>query len=68
MKVLIGIDDTGITVDGNHELAGLTLTFDITIVEVRDATPEELKNGLSYMHGGCGCGCDVDSCDDTCCG
>lgn len=38
-----------ITVDANHPLAGQTLNFDVTIVEVRDATAEELEHG--HVHG-----------------
>jgi FKBP-type peptidyl-prolyl cis-trans isomerase SlyD len=41
-------DDT-ITVDANHPLAGVPLTFSVTIVEVRDATPEEMTHG--HVHG-----------------
>jgi FKBP-type peptidyl-prolyl cis-trans isomerase SlyD len=38
-----------VTVDGNHELAGQTLNFDVEIVEVRTATQEELEHG--HVHG-----------------
>lgn len=38
-----------VTVDGNHELAGQTLNFEVEIVEVRDATQEELEHG--HVHG-----------------
>lgn len=41
-------EDT-ITVDANHPLAGVPLTFSVTVVEVRDATPEELSHG--HVHG-----------------
>lgn len=37
------------TVDANHPLAGMTLHFDVTVVEVRDATPDELTHG--HVHG-----------------
>ena len=37
------------TVDGNHPLAGETLTFDLKVVEVRDATEEELDH--RHVHG-----------------
>lgn len=64
------IDESGITVDGNHPLAGLTLNFDVTIVDVRDATPEELEHGHLQMPGGCHdnceCGCE-DECGDVSC-
>jgi FKBP-type peptidyl-prolyl cis-trans isomerase SlyD len=38
-----------IIVDANHPLAGQTLNFDVTVVAVRDATPEELAHG--HVHG-----------------
>jgi FKBP-type peptidyl-prolyl cis-trans isomerase SlyD len=38
-----------VDVDANHPLAGETLTFDVEITEVRDATPEELAHG--HVHG-----------------
>jgi FKBP-type peptidyl-prolyl cis-trans isomerase SlyD len=37
------------TVDGNHPLAGMDLTFDLTVKAVRDALPEELSHG--HVHG-----------------
>jgi len=39
-------------VNTNHPLAGKTLTFDIDVIEVRDATEEELAHGHSHSHGG----------------
>jgi len=43
-----------ITVDGNHPLAGIDLKFDVEILEVRDATEEELEHGHVHGEGGCG--------------
>ena len=40
---------TTIDVDTNHPLAGRTLSFDIEVVEVREAQPEELAHG--HAHG-----------------
>jgi FKBP-type peptidyl-prolyl cis-trans isomerase SlyD len=37
------------TVDLNHPLAGMRLHFDVEVVAVRDATPEELTHG--HVHG-----------------
>jgi FKBP-type peptidyl-prolyl cis-trans isomerase SlyD len=31
-------------VDGNHPLAGKTLTFDVKILEVREATEKEIAS------------------------
>jgi FKBP-type peptidyl-prolyl cis-trans isomerase SlyD len=39
-------------IDTNHPLAGQTLTFDIEIVEVRAASPEELSHGHAHGLGG----------------
>jgi FKBP-type peptidyl-prolyl cis-trans isomerase SlyD len=39
-------------VDQNHPLAGETLHFDVEIVEVRDATAEELAHGHAHGPGG----------------
>lgn len=38
------VDDT-VTVDGNHPLAGMTLNFDVEVVNVREASSEELDHG-----------------------
>lgn len=42
---VVDMDDDTVTVDGNHTLAGETLIFDINILDVRDATEEELESG-----------------------
>jgi len=39
------IEGDEITVDGNHPLAGVTLHFEVELVDVREASPEELNNG-----------------------
>ena len=44
-----GVDAEHVTVDANHPLAGETLTFDVTIVDVREATEEEVGHG--HVHG-----------------
>jgi FKBP-type peptidyl-prolyl cis-trans isomerase SlyD len=50
LVTVIAMDDNEVTVDGNHPLAGLTLQFDVDIVAVRDATPDELEHG--HVHEG----------------
>jgi len=41
------IEDGKLTVDGNHPFAGKTLTYAVTINDIRDATDEEMKKGAS---------------------
>ena len=40
------ISDEKLTVDGNHPFAGKTITYNVTVKEVRDATESELNNGV----------------------
>lgn len=67
VKVTKITDDT-ITIDGNHDLAGKTLHFDINVVSVRDATPEEMTphSGCSGGCNSCGSGCGES--EEECCG
>lgn len=41
---VVGVNENEITVDGNHELAGKPLHFEIKILEVRDASAEEIQD------------------------
>jgi len=49
---VVGTDSASITVDGNHPLAGVPLNFTVTIVDVRDASSEELAHGHAHGPGG----------------
>ncbi len=44
------IEDGKLTVDGNHPFAGKTITYNITVKEVRDATADEIKHGVENMN------------------
>jgi FKBP-type peptidyl-prolyl cis-trans isomerase SlyD len=46
------INGDDVTIDGNHPLAGVTLNFDVEVLDVRPATEDELAHG--HVHGG-GC-------------
>ncbi len=46
--VVVDFDDNEVTVDMNHPLAGKDLVFDIEIVNVREATPEEILHGHAH--------------------
>jgi len=43
------VEDESITVDGNHPLAGVALNFAVEIMDVREASAEELDHG--HVHG-----------------
>jgi FKBP-type peptidyl-prolyl cis-trans isomerase SlyD len=46
------ITDTTVTLDGNHPLAGVPLTFDVEVMLVRPATQDELQHGHAHgLHG-----------------
>ena len=46
---VVEIRDDKVVVDGNHPLAGVALNFDVEVVDVRDATAEEIEHG--HVHG-----------------
>jgi FKBP-type peptidyl-prolyl cis-trans isomerase SlyD len=49
---VVNIEGDEITIDGNHPLAGVTLNFDVEVIDVRPATEEEATHG--HIHGaGC---------------
>lgn len=43
------VTDEFVTIDGNHPLAGVELNFDVEVLEVREATTDELAHG--HVHG-----------------
>lgn len=45
------VDGDEVVVDGNHMLAGQTLTFDVEVVAVRAATEEEVAHGHVHQAG-----------------
>jgi len=45
--IITKIEDKKVTIDGNHPLAGKTAKFTVTVISVRDATADEIKNGVS---------------------
>jgi len=46
------IEGEEVTINGNHPLAGKTLNFDVNIVDVREASEEELSHGHVHGEGG----------------
>ena len=51
--MIIDVTDDDVIVDGNHPLSGLTLNFDVEVLEVREATEEEIAHGHPHTEGGC---------------
>lgn len=46
---VVGVDAEHATVDGNHALAGQELNFAVEVMDVREATSDELAHG--HIHG-----------------
>ncbi|MCL4161443.1 UNVERIFIED_CONTAM: hypothetical protein GTU68_009372 [Idotea baltica] len=49
---VVEIDGDTIKIDGNHPMAGETLHFDVDIIDIRDATEEEISHGHPHGPGG----------------
>ncbi|MFN7684048.1 MAG: peptidylprolyl isomerase, partial [Oligoflexia bacterium] len=48
--IVTAVAEETVTLDGNHPLAGVDLTFEVEIMTLRNATQEELSHG--HAHGG----------------
>lgn len=46
---VVGVEGDNVTLDANHPLAGKELNFDVKVVDIRDATSEEIKH--EHVHG-----------------
>ncbi|MDR1730155.1 MAG: peptidylprolyl isomerase [Prevotellaceae bacterium] len=62
---VVSITDNQVEMDFNHPLAGETLHFTGEVLEVRDATEEEIA---AFTQPGCGGGCSQDDCGECSCG
>lgn len=47
--VVVSVDGDDVVLDANHPLAGKALTFDVEVLDVREATSDELAHG--HVHG-----------------
>jgi len=52
LLTVLDVNPEQVTVDANHPLAGVTLNFDVKVVDVRDATQDELSHGHAHGMGG----------------
>ncbi len=64
--IVLEVADETVKMDFNHPLAGDDLHFKGEVIDVRDATPEELQPMSSCGDGGCGCGCGDTGMDSGC--
>jgi FKBP-type peptidyl-prolyl cis-trans isomerase SlyD len=75
--LVVSVDENTVQMDFNHPLAGEDLFFTGEVLEVRDATSEELNamfsSGCGCSSSGCGSGscgegdCDLESCESESC-
>ena len=49
---VVAVEGDTIKIDGNHPMAGETLHFDVDVIDVRDATEEEVSHGHPHGPGG----------------
>jgi len=61
--VVLKVEENHVKMDFNHPLAGNDLFFKGVVTDVRNASEEEIANGL---HQGCGCGSGCGCEDGTC--
>ncbi len=50
--IVVNFDENSVTVDMNHPLAGKDLIFEVEVINVRDASLEEIKHGHPHGEGG----------------
>jgi len=46
------LKEQSIVIDANHPLAGVDLNFDVKIIEIREASNEEIEHGHVHAAGG----------------
>lgn len=65
MGIVKEVKADSVVMDFNHPMAGKTLNFSGKVITVREATEQELTDGLhgeKKAHSGCGGGCSDDCC------
>ena len=48
---VVAVNGQGVVLDANHPMAGKHLNFEVEVLEVRDATAQELSHGHVHAHG-----------------
>ena len=63
------IEGDTVKIDANHSLAGETLHFAVSVLDIREATEEEIAHGHPHSPGGCGHDhAKPEEKNDSCCG
>ena len=62
MVTVTKVDGKNVTIDANHPMAGIDLNFAVSVVDVREATEEELQH--EHVHSHSQDGCDEGDCAD----
>ena len=66
---IAAVNGETIDIDANHPLAGETLHFDVSVLDIRDATEEEIAHGHPHTADGCGSHAEEsEEKTDSCCG
>jgi FKBP-type peptidyl-prolyl cis-trans isomerase SlyD len=60
LVTVTAVEDDIVTIDGNHPMAGQDLNFDVSVVDIREASAEELQQGRVQ---GTESSCDCDDAD-----
>lgn len=67
LVTITAVDEETVTVDGNHELAGVDLAFEVEVADIRDATAEELEHGRAKVAEKTSCCSSSDCCSSDGC-
>jgi FKBP-type peptidyl-prolyl cis-trans isomerase SlyD len=63
LVTVTAVEGNTVTIDGNHPMAGQDLNFEVSVVDVREASEEEMQQGcVQSATCDCGCGCDDSDC------
>jgi FKBP-type peptidyl-prolyl cis-trans isomerase SlyD len=61
LVTVTAVEGDTVIIDGNHPMAGQDLNFDVSVVDVREASDEELRQGCVQ---GAECDCDDGDCEN----
>lgn len=48
---VVAVNEKGVVLDANHPMAGKNLNFEVEVLDVRDASAQELSHGHVHPHG-----------------